>query len=192
MKKNGTTLRKVFNPWNLQSGYPSLRSQSILSKRLTCKVFWNKELSSCLFFSAAGLTFVLTVPVCAFYCLGKGYASHHDNFAVENGGCPRFRRPAAAPEKACGASLRKGCPYASIDQPASLARSMVTEAFGRVADAVPSGRVFVTGSSLGSGWLFGPSDFHMYCSLPKVVMVMGPTRDFSAPSNASLMSCGLD
>lgn len=81
MKKNGTTLRKVFNPWNLQSGYPSLRSQSILSKRLTCKVFWNKELSSaCLFFSAAGLTFVLTVPVCAFYCLGKGYASHRDDF----------------------------------------------------------------------------------------------------------------
>jgi len=90
---------------------------------------------------------------------------------------PRARAAAVAAEKPC------------------LARSIVTEAFGRVTELVLGGRVFEIGGWFGSGWLFGPSDFHMYCSLPKVVMVIGPARavpDVPAPSKASFMSCGLD
>jgi hypothetical protein len=120
VKKAWTILRKVFNSWNLRSGYPRLCSQSILSKRVTGKVFGNKELGSApLFFSATGLGVVLTLPVCASYCLGKGYASHHQNFAVENGGCPstfpRGRVLRSLSKNPCGASLRwtaeGGCPY---------------------------------------------------------------------------------
>jgi hypothetical protein len=37
-----------------------------------------------LLFSAAGWGIVLTIPVCAFYCPGKGYASHCEDYVVEN------------------------------------------------------------------------------------------------------------
>src|SRR5206468_3257099 len=60
-KKVWTILRKVFNAGNLRSGYPRLRSQSILSKSVRGKVFGNKELDwAPLFFSATGLGVVLT------------------------------------------------------------------------------------------------------------------------------------
>jgi hypothetical protein len=100
---------KVFNAWELRSWYPSLCPQSILFKRLTGKVFWNKELASApLFFSAPGLVVVLTVPVCASYCLGKGYASHHDDFAVEN------RTPSAFPHGRVLRLVQKKPPMAAV------------------------------------------------------------------------------
>jgi len=55
VEKIGTTLRKLFIPWDLRSGYPNLCSQRIRCKGLRGKVFRNKELrSASLFFSAAG------------------------------------------------------------------------------------------------------------------------------------------
>ena len=50
----------------------------------------------------------------------------------------------------------------------ALPRNTVTEAFASAMVWVPAGSVFVTGGWFGSGWPLGPSDFHMYCSLPKV------------------------
>ena len=63
------------------------------------------------------------------------------------------------------------------------------EALGRLIEVVPAGRVFVTGGLSGSGWPLGPSDFHMYWSLPKLIAEMAPEkklREPPAPSNASL------
>jgi hypothetical protein len=95
-----------------------LCSQSILSKWVRVKVFWNKELvPAASFVSAAGLGIVLTPPVCASYCLGKGYASQGDDFSVENGKALELQGlvSAVASEKPCGALLRwtahGGCPY---------------------------------------------------------------------------------
>ena len=131
MKKIETIFRKVFNVWELRSRYPSLRPQSILFTGVIGKVFQNKDLrESPRLFSAAGLRVVLTFPVCDSYYLGKGYASHHDDFAVENGGCPsalprgrdlrRFKKPprsfapgqpmAAVPPRAVATSAQISLP----------------------------------------------------------------------------------
>jgi hypothetical protein len=103
---------KVFKAWELRWGYPHLRSQSILSKRFTGKVLRNKELvRAAPFFSAAGSGLVLTFPVCAFYCLGKGYASHRDDFAVENGKALDFG------VRSCGGFRNALRSFAPLDKP---------------------------------------------------------------------------
>ena len=69
------------------------------------------------------------------------------------------------------------------------------EALGRLIEVVPAGRVFVTGGLSGSGWPLGPSDFHMYWSLPKLIAEMAPEkklREPPAPSNATLTGCEFD
>src|SRR5215469_15289047 len=72
-------------------------------------------------------------------------------------------------------------------------RSTVTEAFGSAMACVPAGSVFVTGGWFGSGWPSGPSDFHMYCSLPQVIISIGPVNDgCDGSSNAIPTACGLD
>jgi hypothetical protein len=84
-KKFGPFCAKYSIDESCYGGYPNLRPQSILFTRVRGKVFWNKELRwAPLLFSAAGWGIVLTIPVCAFYCPGKGYASHCEDYVVEN------------------------------------------------------------------------------------------------------------
>src|SRR5579862_4304299 len=67
----------------------------------------------------------------------------------------------------------------------SLPRSTVMEALGRGMICMAAGSVFVTGGSLGSGCPFGPSDFHMYCWLPKETYAIGPENDRAPPPELS-------
>src|SRR5438876_215023 len=58
------------------------------------------------------------------------------------------------------------------------ARKIFTEAFGRTkAASAPPESMEVTGGPSGSGWPFGPSACHTYCSLPNVTIVTGPEKN---------------
>ena len=72
---------------------------------------------------------------------------------------------------------------------------MVTEALGSVIDCASGVRVCLTGGLSGSGWLLGPSECHMYWSLPKVTREIGPLKDLCGvlvSSKAMRTWCGLD
>src|SRR2546425_13056790 len=71
-------------------------------------------------------------------------------------------------------------PTKSHQSPVTLPRRTVIEALGRM-NVVCSSlmTVVATGGPSGSAWLFEPSSFHTYCSLPNVVMVTGPENDDS-------------
>src|SRR2546425_7382200 len=65
-------------------------------------------------------------------------------------------------------------------RPATLPRRTVIEALGRVNVVCELARIAVaTGGLSGSAWLFGPSFFQTYCSLPKVTSVTGPAKEAS-------------
>src|SRR4051812_13242826 len=63
-------------------------------------------------------------------------------------------------------------------KPATLPRRTVIEAFGRVNVVCGPAVISVpTGGASGSGWLFGPSLIHTYCSLPKVTSRTLPVKE---------------
>src|SRR5437879_11781477 len=63
-------------------------------------------------------------------------------------------------------------------RPATLPRRTVIEALGRVNVVCELARIAVaTGGLSGSAWLFGPSFWQTYGSLPKVTSVAGPAKE---------------